>query len=134
MNTIPLHHLHYLKLAARFSVGFVWLWEGLMPKVLYPSQAQFDMVRSSGWWWGTPETTLYWLGIAQVIAGLILMVGLWEKLGQVVATVAVIVMMFLVIGNHPAAIHDPFGGLAKDACLFTCSAVVYLLSGKTMKA
>jgi len=62
------------------------------------------------------------------------MSGWLEKLGQVVATVSVIVMMFLVIGNHPAAVHDPFGGLAKDACLFTCSAVVFLLSGKTRRA
>jgi uncharacterized membrane protein YphA (DoxX/SURF4 family) len=134
MNTIPLHHLHYLKLAARFSVGFVWLWEGLVPKVLFPDQRQFDMVLNSGWWWGSPQATLHLLGIAQIIAGLILMSGWLEKLGQVVATVSVIVMMFLVIGNHPAAVHDPFGGLAKDACLFTCSAVVFLLSGKTRRA
>jgi hypothetical protein len=59
------------------------------------------------------------------------MSGWLEKLGQVVATVSVIVMMCLVIGNHPAAVHDPFGGLAKDACLFTCSAVVFFLSGRT---
>lgn len=132
MNDIPLHHLHILKLAARISVGFVWLWEGLVPKVLFPDQRQFDMVRSSGWWWGSPEITLHWLGIAQIIAGLIVMFGWKEKLGQVVATVSVIVMMFLVIGNHPAAVHDPFGGLAKDACLFTCSAVVWVLSGRTL--
>jgi uncharacterized membrane protein YphA (DoxX/SURF4 family) len=134
MNTIPLHHLHYLKLAARLSVGFVWLWEGLVPKVLFPDQRQFDMVMHSGWWWGSPQATLHWLGIAQIIAGLILISGWLEKLGQVVSTVSVIVMLFLVIGNHPAAVHDPFGGLAKDACLFTCSAVVFLLSGKTRRA
>lgn len=131
MNTIPLDHLHYLKLAARFSVGFVWLWEGLVPKVLFPDQRQFDMVLRSGWWWGSPLATLQVLGIAQIIAGLILMSGWLEKLGQIVATLAVVVMMFLVIGNDPAALHDPFGGIAKDACLFTCSAVVFFLSGRT---
>jgi hypothetical protein len=46
-----------------------------------------------------------------------------------VATVSVLVLMVLVISNYPAALHDPFGGLAKDACLFTCSALVYVLSG-----
>lgn len=131
MSELPLHHLHFLKLAARLSVGFVWLWEGLVPKVWFPDQRQFDMVRSSGWWWGSSGATLYWLGIAQIIAGMILMLGWKEKLGQVVATLSVIVMMILVICNHPAAVHDPFGGLAKDACLFTCSAVVWVLSGRT---
>jgi uncharacterized membrane protein YphA (DoxX/SURF4 family) len=125
--------LYYLKLAARLSVGFVWLWEGLMPKILYPSQLQIDMVRNSGWWWGSPELTLHWLGWAMVVAGLILMSGWLERVAQVVATAAVLVLMVLVIGNHPAALHDPFGGLAKDACLFTCSAVVWVLSRRQEK-
>ena len=131
MNTIPLHHLHLLKLAARCSVGFVWFYEGLVPKILHPSANQIEMIRSSGWWWGSPETTMFWLGVAMMVAGLILLSGWLEKLAQLVATASVLVLMVLVISNYPAALHDPFGGLAKDACLFTCSAVVCVLSGKT---
>ncbi|MDB6139859.1 MAG: hypothetical protein JWO94_2931 [Verrucomicrobiaceae bacterium] len=123
--------LHRLKVAARCAVGFVWLYEGLVPKILHVSDHQIEMVQSSGWWWGSPTTTLNWLGIAMMIAGLVLMIGWWEKLAQVVATAAVLVLMVLVIRNFPPALYDPFGGLAKDACLFTCSAVVWLLSGKT---
>lgn len=129
-TTVPIHHLHYLKLAARFSVGFVWFWEGLMPKILHPSAIQLCMVQRSGWWWGSPAITLCWLGIAMMIAGVILMSGWLEKLAQIVATVSVLVLMVLVIVTNPEALHDPFGGLAKDACLFACSAVVIVLSGK----
>jgi uncharacterized membrane protein YphA (DoxX/SURF4 family) len=121
------HRHHALKLAARWSVGFVWIWEGLVPKVLHPSQIQLDMVARSGWWWGSPEQTLHWLGIAMMVAGALLCLGIKERLGQLVATIAVLVLMVLVISNHPAAVHDPFGGLAKDACLFTCSALVWVL-------
>ncbi len=128
-NTVP--PLHFLKVAARCAVAFVWLYEGLVPKILFPSAMQVDMVRHSGWWWGSPEVTVQWLGIAMVVAALILMSGWLEKLAQLVATVSVLVLMVLVIRNHPEALHDPFGGLAKDACLFTCSAVVWLLSGRT---
>ena len=134
MNTTPysthtpsLQQLHALKLAARCSVGFVWFWEGLMPKVIYPSQLQLDMVRTSGWWWVSPETTLHWLGLTMMVAGLLLCLGWKERLGQLVASLAVLVLMVLVISTCPQALHDPFGGLAKDACLFTCSAVVWLL-------
>ncbi len=125
------HQLHFLKLAARFSVGLVWLYEGLVPKLLFLSPLQIDMVKRSGWWLGTPATTLQWLGYAMIVAGVIIMTGWLERLAQAVATAAVLVLMVLVITNHPAALYDPFGGLAKDACLFTCSAAVWMLSGKT---
>jgi hypothetical protein len=37
-----------------------------------------------------------------------------------------------VIGTNPGALHDPYGGLVKDACLVTCSALVWYLSGRTV--
>jgi hypothetical protein len=36
--------------------------------------------------------------------------------------------MILVATNEPRAVTDPFGGLAKDACLFACAAVVCCLA------
>ena len=132
-TTITQAQLHALKLAARFSVGFVWIYEGLVPKILRSSAQQVCMVQTSGWWWGSPEATLHWLGVAMIVAGLILMSGWLEKLAQVVATLSVLVLMVLVATSYPPALYDPFGGLAKDACLFTCSAVVWLLSGKTSR-
>ena len=114
-----------VKTAARLSLGFVWLWEGLVPKVLHPSALQIEMVRRSGWWAGSPEETLYWLGIAMIPAGLAIMSGIRERLAVLVATLSVLVLMVLVVGTNPAALHDPFGGLAKDACLFVCAALVW---------
>jgi uncharacterized membrane protein YphA (DoxX/SURF4 family) len=120
-----LQTLSRIKTAARLSLGFVWVWEGLVPKILFPSQAQSEMVRQSGWWIGSPEQTLFWLGAAMILAGLAIMSGLWEKLAAAVATIAVLILMVLVIGTNPAALHDPYGGLAKDACLFVCAALVW---------
>ena len=117
--------LSRVKTAARLSLGLVWVWEGLMPKVFFPSALQIEMVRRSGWWWGSPEETLYWLGWAMVPAGLAIMSGIWERAAALVATLSVLVLMVLVISTNPAALHDPFGGLVKDGCLFTCAALVW---------
>ena len=122
--------LRRLKILARCAVAFVWLYEGLVPKLLCVSPFQIDMVRNSGWWWGSPEATLHGLGVAMIVASLVLFGGWFEKMGQWVATASVLVLMVLVIRNHPAALYDPFGGLAKDACLFACSWVVLQLSGR----
>ena len=118
-------NLHRIKTAARMALGFVWVWEGLMPKMLFPSPAQFEMVRHSGWWIGSPEQTLFWLGALMIVAGMAIMSGIWERLAVAVATLSVLVLMVLVITTCPAALYDPFGGLAKDACLFVCAAIVW---------
>ncbi|WP_172683297.1 DoxX-like family protein [Verrucomicrobium spinosum] len=70
--------LQWIKTSARFSIGLVWVWEGLIPKILHPSATQFEMVRRSGWWWGSPEQTLYWLGMAMILAGFGIMSGIWS--------------------------------------------------------
>ncbi|MCE9519948.1 MAG: DoxX-like family protein [Verrucomicrobia bacterium] len=125
LSTVEYRMLARVKTAARLSLGFVWLWEGLVPKVLYPSTLQIEMVRRSGWWFGTPEQTLYWLGLAMIPAGFAILSGIAERLAVLVATLSVMVLMVLVISTNPEALHDPFGGLAKDACLFVCAALVW---------
>lgn len=125
-----LQKLVWVKNAARLSIGFVWIWEGLMPKILFPSQTQFEMVERSGWWWGSPQATLHWLGVAMILAGLAIMSGIWEKAAALISTLTVLILMVLVISTNPAALRDPFGGLAKDACLFVCAALVWWWPGR----
>ena len=57
------------------------------------------------------------------------MSGIRERLAGLVSAVSVLVLMGLVIGMNPAALHDPFGGLVKDACLFVCAAFVWYFPG-----
>lgn len=126
-----LARLGKIKTAARISIGFVWLWEGLVPKMLLPSQLQFDMVRHSGLWIGSPEATLWWLGLAIFLYGILIVSGLWEKWVALVSTLAVLFLMILVIGTNPAALADPYGGLAKDACLIVNAALICLWPSHT---
>jgi len=131
MSPIPLaRKLHLAKVAARTSLGLVWLYEGLVPKILYldAHPAQIELVRRSQVFWPTPELTLVALGIAQALAGIVLIVGWAERRAVVVATAAMFVLIFLVATGEPAMLTDPFGALAKDLCLMTCAFIVWLLA------
>ena len=57
-----------VKLAARIALGLIWLYEGLVPKLLFLHADQVELVRRSGLWWHSPQGTLLVLGAAQAIA------------------------------------------------------------------
>jgi hypothetical protein len=42
-----------------------------------------------------------------------------------VSTLSVAALIVLVVITNPEALFDPYGGLAKDACLFVCAALVW---------
>jgi len=115
---------------SRVALGLVWLYEGLVPKILFihSHQEQIMLVQRSGLYWHSAETTLTLLGIAQVLAGLILIIGRAERMAVAVATVAMSVLILLVATGNPAMLTDPFGALAKDVCLVACAATVWILA------
>ncbi len=125
LNSLEWRNLHRVKTLSRSAIGLVWLYEGLVPKIFFPDALQHAMVARSGLWIGSPENTLFWLGIFIALGGVLILSGWQERLLALLSTVAVLVLMVCVIATHPAALHDPFGGLIKDACLFVCAALIW---------
>lgn len=128
-----LRSLWGLKVVCRWSLGLVWIWEGLVPKILWNTDVQTELVISSGLYWPDPEGFLVILGVAMMIAGLIICVGWMERAAVMVATISVMILIVLVVGNHPSSLSDLHGGIAKDLCLFACAWVVWVLSPMVTK-
>ena len=125
----PNQALHdQLRLVCRWALGLVWIWEGLVPKILWPTDAQRELVVRSGLYWPDPDTYLNMLGIAMIIAGIIICSGWLERLAVLVATLSLGILIVLVVGFRPEALSDMHGGIAKDACLVACAWVVWKLS------
>ncbi len=117
-----------LKVVCRWSLGLVWIWEGLVPKILLTTEAQHNMVLRSGLYWPDPDSWMVILGSAMILAGLSICIGWWERATVLTATIAVMILIFLVVGNNPDSLSDLHGGIAKDACLFAVAWVVWKLS------
>ena len=123
-----LRSLWNLKVVCRWALGLVWIWEGLVPKILWNTEVQTELVRGSGLFWSDPEGFLVILGVAMIIAGIIICIGWMERAAVWVATVSVLILIVLVVGNHPSSLSDLHGGIAKDLCLFACAWVVWKLA------
>ena len=126
-NTTPTT-LRQLKLVCRWALGFVWIWEGLVPKIIAPTEVQRQLVLDSGLYWPDPDRFLIGLGVAMTIAGIIICSGWLERAAVMTASIAMTILVFLVVGNHPESLQDLHGGIAKDACLYAAAWVVWVLA------
>ena len=128
-------HLHNLlwrlKVLCRWSLGLVWIWEGLVPKILAPTEIQRAVVERSGLYWPDIDSWLVILGVAMIGAGVIICIGWMERWSVLTASLAMTVLIFLVVGNNPDSLKDMHGGIAKDACLYAAAWVVWKLAPLT---
>lgn len=122
--------LWMVKVVARVSLGLVWIYEGLVPKIIFVNALpeQMELVRRSALFWPTPRFTLIALGIAQIIAGMILVIGWAERAAVLVTTLGLCILVVLVATGRPSMLADPFGALVKDLCLISSAITVWLLA------
>lgn len=119
------------KVVTRCALGLIWVYEGVIPKNLFPSAGEVDLVRESGFYWPDPTRTLTALGIAEVVFGVWLLSGRAERAAAALSTIAVVGLSVLVCVTRPDALADPLGGISKNIALIACAIVVILLSPKT---
>lgn len=125
------YKLRSIKIISRTALGLVWLYEGLVPKILFLRADEILLVRTSHLVWRTPELTLRILGIAQIFLGLWLIVGVAERVAVFIATAWVLILIALVAGGNPSMLTDPYGALVKDLCLIACAITVWILAPVT---
>ena len=130
MNT----RIRFIKVSARIALGIVWLYEGLVPKILFVRTDEIDLVRKFGIWWGSPLLTLQLMGLLQIAVGLWLIAGWRERLSVTVATLWMCLLIVLVAAGNPGMLTDPYGALMKDLCLIACALTVWVLAPARLEA
>ena len=126
--------LRGLKTISRAALGLVWLYEGLVPKLLFLRADEIDLVRRSHLILRTPELTLQILGLFQVAIGIWLITGLAERFATALATLGMFLLIALVASGNPWMLTDPYGALVKDLCLVACAITVWVLASEEYSA
>jgi uncharacterized membrane protein YphA (DoxX/SURF4 family) len=126
--------LTVLKMISRIALGIVWIYEGLVPKLLFVRADQIDLVRRSHLVWRSPQFTLQIMGAAQIGLGLWLLLGIAERAAVFAATTWMSILIVLVASGNPAMLSDPYGALVKDCCLIACAITVWVLASDTQVA
>jgi uncharacterized membrane protein YphA (DoxX/SURF4 family) len=116
------------RVLTRTALGVIWVYEGLVPKLLFATQHEIDLVARSHAYWPTPYATLATLGACEILGGLWLLSGKSEKTAALLSFALVAALGPVCAVLEPSIFYHPFGGLSKDLALLACAAVVWLLS------
>jgi uncharacterized membrane protein YphA (DoxX/SURF4 family) len=118
-----------IPLILRAGLGVMWLYEGVVPKFLAPSQAELDMVARTGLVSAHLSSFLALLGIAETALGLAILAGLWTR-GLAVLQVACLGAFTAIIGwTSPVYLRDALGTLSKNLGLMAAALALYRTGG-----
>ena len=120
--------LRGIKLISRIALGLVWFYEGLVPKILFLRADEIGLVQRSHLVWRTPQLTLQILGVAQMLLGFWLIIGIAERAAVLIATSWMLILIVLVASGNPSMLTDPYDAIVKDCCLIACAITVWLLA------
>jgi hypothetical protein len=67
-----------IHILARGTVAFVWIYQGLVPKILFPNSGELEIFRSTGIYPGKELIGIMALGAAQALLGLFHLVA-WRS-------------------------------------------------------
>lgn len=116
-------------LILRLGLGFVWLYEGILPKWVYFSPAEVELVARTGLVHLHIPLFLKLLGAAEAALGLTILAGLWVR-GLAVLQVGLLTAFTAIIGwTSPGTLVDPLGGLAKNLGLLGGVLALYRTGG-----
>jgi hypothetical protein len=121
--------LRLAKVIARTALGAVWVYEGLVPKLLFTTQHELDLVARSHLYWPTPRATLVALALGEILGGLWLLTGRAERVAAALSVVLIAFVASACAAFEPSLLYHPFGAISKNLGLVGCAAVVWLLAG-----
>ena len=117
-------------IALRLGLGFIWIYEGLVPKLLLPiSGFEKGVVAASGLVPNGFEVPLiHVLGVLEIMLGLLILGGI--RLRPLCVVQALVVGIFTVVipATHPATLTHPFGLLTKNVPILGAIVALWFLS------
>jgi demethoxyubiquinone hydroxylase (CLK1/Coq7/Cat5 family)/uncharacterized membrane protein YphA (DoxX/SURF4 family) len=107
----------------------VWIYEGILPKWLFPGSAEVEIVARTGLVAYHIPIFLKLLGLGEAALGCTILAGLWVR-GLAILQVGLLSVFTAIIGwTSPHYLVDPLGGLSKNLGLLGGVLALYRTGG-----
>ena len=126
---MPSPSLRLIPLILRVGLGFVWIYEGLVPKFLVSPGQEVEIVARSHLVPFDARAFVTGLGVVEVILGLALWMGLCVKWVAAVQLFLLIAFTLgLAVNVSRSCLWTRLGGVSKNVGLMAATLCLYLLS------
>jgi hypothetical protein len=117
-------------LTARLSLAFVWLYQGVVPKLIYRHPGEFAMLRAAGIS-NAAGKVLIGIGCMEIAIGLFLILC-WRSLWPLWFTIVAMPVALLAVAiGSPAILNSPFNPVVLNLSVFAL-AVAALLTARDL--
>ena len=107
---------------ARITIAFVWIWQGVFPKLLFADQDELTLLKASG----APLELLPALGIAETLFGIAFLVFWRSRSMFVLNSLLMIVAMVAVAVTSSSYLTAAFNPVTLNTCMMALSVVGYV--------
>jgi hypothetical protein len=108
---------------ARLTLAFVWIYHGLVPKILFPERGELDLLREAGLFAGREAGVLTAIGLAEIGFGLLL-IALWRHRWPLVVAIGLLLALGAgAVVVDPAVVAAPFNPVSFTFALIALAAI-----------
>jgi hypothetical protein len=118
------------------GIAFIWLHEGIVPKILFQQAYEREVVARTGLVPMDPSRFLYWLGGAQAFSGVLLLALRGNTLRIVLSAqlIALLALPILVSLWEPDLWFHPFGPMTKNVPIVVATWILLQEEGRSRLA
>jgi hypothetical protein len=122
--------LFLIHAVARLAIAFIWIWQGLVPKLLYNHVDELRMLTQAG----LSPSILPWIGAGEVLAG-VLILCTWTKRVIFVANAALMIALTTLMAAEASPyLAAAFNPITLNAAMFALAIVGWFASARLPSA
>ena len=111
---------------ARVAIALVWLWHGLVPKLLLHNPDELRMLAEAG----LPAGFVVWFGGLELVAGVAMLLS-WERRSAFALNAGVMVLALVgVMVKSPEYVGAAFNPVTLNGLMIACSVIGWMAAGR----
>lgn len=110
------------------ALALIWLYQGLVPKLLFPDSGELEILRASGFFVGFEEVVLALIGLGEMCFGLLFLLPRLRRWLHYLNILGLVILGFGGVLSEPALLIQPFNPVTLTLAMVALS-MVALLNG-----
>ena len=112
-------------LISSLVLGLAWIYQGLIPKLLFTDTGEIEILRQSGFFAGNEALVLTFIGWAEIIFGLVI-IAVHRKSVHYVNIILLILLLIAALISDPAIFTFPFNPFTLNLSMIALSVIAII--------